>query len=331
MPTQSTEYQTGFADPIRPFGERLLASAEQATNRPYQQYMGGDVAARIAAFTPMQQQAFAGAAGMQPAAQLGTATGMAERAGLGALSTQYNPYATGQWAQQAGSYMSPYMQNVVDIQQREAQRQADIAGQSQQAGATQAGAFGGSRDAIMRAEAARNLALQKGDIQAQGLQNAYQSGLGQFNTEQQLREQSRQYGAGLGMQGYQTALQGAGQLGQLGQQQFGQGMDINRLQQQYGTQQQQQAQNVLGTQYQDWLNAQNYPYKQLGFMSDIIRGAPLAKTGETTYTPPPSFLNTVAGLGAVGYGMTQPKMARGGHVNSAGLVDLALKRMKERA
>lgn len=317
MATQNIEYQTGFADPIKPFGERLLASAEQATNRGYEPYMGGDMAYRIAQFQDLQKQAFGGAGSMQGAPQIGTATDMAKSAGLGALGTQYNPYATGQWAQQAGSYMSPYMQNVVDIQQREAQRQADIAGQNQQAGATQAGAFGGSRDAIMRSEAARNLALQKGDIQAQGLQNAYQSGLGQFNTEQQLREQSRQYGAGLGMQGYQTALQGAGQLGQLGQTQFGQGMDINKLQQQYGTQQQQQAQNLLGTQYQDWQNQQNYPYKQLGFMSDIVRGAPLAQTGATSYTSPPSALNQVAGLGTALYGAsTAPKMAKGGQVKS---------------
>jgi hypothetical protein len=61
------------------------------------------------------------------------------------------------------------MQNVVDVQQREAQRQADIAGTQRNAQAVQAGAFGGSRQAIMDAEAARNLSLQKGDIQATGL------------------------------------------------------------------------------------------------------------------------------------------------------------------
>jgi hypothetical protein len=90
----------------------------------------------------------------------------------------------------AQAYMSPYMQNVVDIQQREAQRQADIAGTKRGAGAAQAGAFGGSRQAIENAEAARNLATQKGDIQAQGLQAAYQSAQGQFNAEQQAALQA---------------------------------------------------------------------------------------------------------------------------------------------
>ena len=90
----------------------------------------------------------------------------------------------------AQAYMSPYMQNVVDIQQREAQRQADIAGTKRGSQFAQAGAFGGSRQAIENAEAARNLATQKGDIQAQGLQSAYQQAQQQFNTEQQAQLQA---------------------------------------------------------------------------------------------------------------------------------------------
>ena len=122
----------------------------------------------------------------------------------------------------AASYMSPYMQNVVDIQQREAQRQADIAGTRQQAAATQSGAFGGGRDAIMRAEAARNLALQKGDIQAQGQQAAYQQAQQQFNAEQ-----------GYGLQG-QIANQQAG-LTQ-GQQNLGANLGVQQLGVQTGLQ-----------------------------------------------------------------------------------------------
>lgn len=122
----------------------------------------------------------------------------------------------------AASYMSPYMQNVVDIQQREAQRQADIAGTRQQAAATQSGAFGGGRDAIMRAEAARNLALQKGDIQAQGQQAAYQQAQQQFNAEQ-----------GYGLQG-QIANQQAGLA--TGQQNLGANLGVQQLGTQTGLQ-----------------------------------------------------------------------------------------------
>lgn len=87
----------------------------------------------------------------------------------------------------AADYMSPYMQRVVEMQKREAGRQSDIQGQQQAAQAVSAGAFGGGRDAIMRAERERNLAQQMGDIQATGSQAAYQQAMQQFNAEQQAR------------------------------------------------------------------------------------------------------------------------------------------------
>jgi hypothetical protein len=98
------------------------------------------------------------------------------------------------WIDQGTSeaYMSPYMQNVVDIQKREANR--DYAKQLQELNkqATAAGAYGGSRQAIERSEAARNQAMRLGDIEAQGLEKAYQSGMGQFSAEQGLGLQAGQ-------------------------------------------------------------------------------------------------------------------------------------------
>jgi hypothetical protein len=230
-------------------------------------------------------------------------------------------------------FMTPYMQDVVNIEKREAQRQADIASTARGQKYARAGAFGGARQAIENAEAQRNLGMQMGDIQSRGLQSAFQQAQQQFNQEQaarqaaaQLREQSRQYGAGLGLQGLQTALQSAQQLGNLGQTEFGQNLAINQLQSQYGQQQQQQMQNILGAQYQDFLNYQNYPYKQLGFMSDIIRGVPLTQTGSSVYQAPPTTMQnlTSAGLAAAGLGKL---FAEGGHVKNekgAGLGALAL-------
>ena len=540
-PSQVIEYQTGIAPQLAPYAENMLGQAQALTDtsqNPYMQYMGD----KFAQFTPLQQQAFQGAQGMQAAPELAQASGIAGLASQAAMNygtyqpasvenayaaTQaYNPmdtknaYAATQaynpnsttnaynatqaytptafnayLAQnpnlqqyqmgnassvnsssfnqpgRAQSFMSPYMQNVVDVQTREAQRNADIAGQTRQSQQTAQGAFGGSRGAIMDAEAARNLAQQKGDIQATGLQAAYQSGMGQFNTEQnaslqaqmanqqaginvgsqnlnamlgvqqlgssqnmqaqlanqqamqaaqqqaeqskqfgagqamtnaqqqaqygqaaqaqaeqakqfsasnaltnaqmqaqygqaaqaqaeqarqfsanqamtnaqqqaqygqaaqQLAEQSRQYGAGLGLQGIQTALTGAGQLGTLGQNAYNQNMGINQLQQQYGAQQQQQVQNVLGSQYQDYLNNQNYPYKQLGFMSDMLKGLPLSQTSSTMYQAAPSTMSQVAGLGTAAYGLSKMAgAAKGGSTKDirkrgAGLAELALARM----
>jgi hypothetical protein len=161
------------------------------------------------------------------------------------------------------------MQNVVDMQMASARRQDDISRQARQAQAVGAGAFGGSRQAIQEAEANRALGSQLGNIQAQGLQGAFSNAQNQFNTEQQSRAQA----AGIGLQGLNTGLQSASTLGQLGQNQYGQETGIAQLQQQFGAGQQAQTQNILNAQQQDFLNAQNYPYKQLSYMSDMLRGA----------------------------------------------------------
>ena len=301
-PTSTTNTTTSIPDYAKPYVEKMLGQTEALSGTPYQTYDRE----RIAGFTPMQQQAFQGAQGMQTSGLTGLGGRLAGAATMGALGTNYDPYATGQFGgDQAQQYMSPYMQNVVDIQQREAQRQGDIAGTQLASQATKAGAFGGGRQAIMQAEAARNLAQQKGDIQAKGLQSSYEQAQAQFNKDQQLREQSRQYGAGLGLQGLQTALQGAGQMGALGQQQFGQGMDINKLQAGYGGQQQQQEQNIMSQQYQDFLNQQNYPYKQLGFMSDMLRGLPLSQSSSRMYEQPASLMSQAGSLGLGAYGVSQ--------------------------
>ena len=371
--SQVTQNQVGFAPEVAPYAQNLLGTAaglaytyqkDPSGNvmkddkglpiisgfQPYQQYQGE----RVAQFSPLQRQSFEGAQNMQPAYQLQGASGLAGLAGQQALNTQYNPlnyqsqsitgggggdigvgYGDGAGGSQnpLQQYMSPYMQNVVQRQQQDASRQAAIAGQTQQAQAARSGAFGGSGDYLMRAQAAGNLARQKGDIMATGMQNAYSQALQQFNTEQQARqqaaqlgEQSRQYGAGLGLQGLQTAMTGANTLNAIGQNQYSQSMDINKLQNTYGGQQQQQMNTILGNQYQDFLNAQNQPYKQLGFMSDIIRGAPLSQQGSTVYTAPPSTAQTVASLGLGAAGISK-LFAKGGHVRSSGLGGLALNKL----
>lgn len=133
---------------------------------------------------------------------------------------------------------------------------------------------------------------------------------------QQLAEQSRQYGAGYGLQGLQTALSGAGQLGNLGQTQYGQLMGINQLQQQTGAQQQALRQQGLSQAYQDFLNEQNYPYKQLGFMSDMIRGLPLGQQStQQMYAAPSSMMGQLGGIGMGLYGMSRMGgFAEGGEV-----------------
>ena len=338
-PTQIQQTQYGFAPEIAPYAQTMLGQAAALTDtemNPYMQYQGE----RVAQFSPLQNQSYENAALMQTQPQLQDATALAGQAGLGALNTQYTfkpsdfgaafGAATTRDAQgnvTGNTMMNPYMQGVVERQQQDAQRQAAIAGQAQQAQAARSGAFGGSGDYLMRAQAAGNLARQKGDIQATGLQNAYNQAMGQYNAQNQLNAQQQQFGAGLGLQGLQAANQSAQNLGALGNLQYQQNMGINALQNQYGLQQQAQMQKDIDTKYGDFLNYQNYPYKQLGFMSDIIRGAPLTQTGSSVYQAPPSTAQTIASLGLGAAGISKiAGMAEGGmaYSNGGGLGALAL-------
>jgi hypothetical protein len=120
-------------------------------------------------------------------------------------------------------------------------------------------------------------------------------------------------------------MTGANTLGQLGQQQYQQNMGINAIQNQYGLQQQAQVQQDLTNKYQDFLGAQNYPYKNLSFMSDIIRGVPLTQTGSSVYQAPPSTMQNITALGLGAAGISK-LMAGGGmaYSNGGGIGALAL-------
>jgi len=337
-PTTVQQNQYGFAPEVAEYAQNMLGQTAALTDtetNPYMQYQGE----RVAQFSPLQNQSYQNAALMQTAPQLQDATALTGLAGLGALNTQYTFNPSSFNAAAAQNMMNPYMQNVVERQQQDATRQAAIAGQAQQAQAARSGAFGGSGDYLMRGQAAGNLARQKGDIQAKGLQDAYNQAMQQFNTQNQLNAQQQQFGAGLGLQGLQAANQSAQNLGTLGNMQYQQNMGVNALQNQYGLQQQAQQQKDVDVKYQDFLNYQNFPYKQLGFMSDMLRGAPLSQTGTSLYQAPPSNVQNIAslGLGAAGIsklanmangGLTQ-SMANGGmaYANGGGIGALALNRL----
>lgn len=234
-PADTTQTQTSeLPEWARGYAKDVLAKGQALTDisqNPYQTY-GGE---RTAGFSNLQKQAFAGA-GPQ-----------------GYQAT-------------VGQYMSPYLENVLQNQIASANRQYDITGMQQRAGATQAGAFGGGRDAIMRMEneRARQSAIQ--GMVAKGYQDAFTGATQQYNT---------------GLQQLQTL----------------------------GGQQQAQRQKELDIPYQEFLNEQNYPYRQLSYMSDLIRGTPLGmQSSNQVYQAPPSTISQIAGLGLTGaaaYGMAK--------------------------
>jgi hypothetical protein len=192
------------------------------------------------------------------------------------------------------------------FQQAAQQFGADRAAQMQAAMANQQAGLTTGQQNLQALLGIQQLGAQTG-LQSQQLNQAaqlqaQQQALGQNQAAQQAMEQSRQFGAGLGMQGLQQQLAAAGTLGQLGQTQFNQQQMAAQAQQQAGSQLQGLEQQRLEQQYQDYIARQRYPYSQLGFISDIIRGVPATAASQQIYQAAPSPLNTVAGLGAMYYG-----------------------------
>jgi hypothetical protein len=282
--------QTTIPEYAKPYAEKMLGKSEALTESPYQTY-GGQ---RMAASTPEQQAARQSVAGMQQPGQFAAGTGLAAAGGLGALGAgqQYMNMATDPGAQQA--FMSPYMQNVVDLQKQEAIRDAQKGQLAQNLGAARQGTYGGARQLLAGTERERNLQQNLANIQATGAQKAYEQAM-----------QGMQFGTTAGIQGGQAATQAGATLGQLGIGQQQAGIDLAKAQEAFGAMGQAEQQKALDLQYQDFLQQQQYPYKQLGFMSDILRGsANLAATGgKTVYEPPPSLASQVGGLGLAGLGV----------------------------
>jgi len=304
-PASQTVTQTSIPEYARPYVETMLGKSEALTDinqNPYQAY-GGQ---RIAGFNPTQERAFQNITNQQVAGQVGAGTAMAGAAGLGSLGAgaDYRNMATNPNA--TAAYMSPYMQNVVDVQKNEALRDAQMRNIGANLGAARQGTYGGARQVLAEQERNRNLQQQMANIQATGTQNAFQAA-----------QQAQQFGTTAGLQGYGQALQGAGALGQLGQTQFGQQQAINQGLQNVGAVQQAQAQQGLDLAYQDFLKQRNYPYQQLAFMSDMTRGIPLSQAAQQVYTAPPSAASQLGGLGmsALGiYGMSGGFKAKGGQI-----------------
>ena len=98
----------------------------------------------------------------------------------GTTAQTYNPL---NYEENISRFMSPYQQNVTDIQKREAARQSDIMGKGIGDQATSQGGLGGYREAIQQSERERNLSQQMDDIQARGSQAAFESAQQQLERE----------------------------------------------------------------------------------------------------------------------------------------------------
>ena len=203
--------------------------------------------------------------------------------------------------------MSPFQQAVTDIAKREAAKEADIYDQRLKAQAAGTGGFGGSRQAILEAQAAADLGARLSDIQTKGSQAAYQDAVRAAEAQRARQAAGAQaagglsqlYG-GLGQQALGQAYREAGYLSGIGEAQRG-------LQQQRAD-----------LAYQEFMKQQQYPQQQLQQFSSLVQGFPLAVPA---FQPQPStfqqFVGGATALGGLGRGLGF--FNQGGGISSVGL------------
>jgi len=317
----------------KPYFERNIAKAEAEFSKPFTGYTGeriagvnpdiaqsrnmvrGTVGSGIPGLDTAQNYT---AAGMQTAAELGQ-YGPSQFSEFG--YTQPQTFTGGAVSQ----YMSPYQQNVTDVQKDQAIRDFNRAQGARNAKAVGAGAFGGSRQAVQEGLAQEGLLDRMASIQATGDQKAFEAASKQFGadrvaqmTAEQRRaaelgrvqtgaEAARQFGAGQGLAALSAGQGLTENLTRLGELERQTGIQDAQLLEGVGAAERNEEQARLDLDYQNFLEQQGFTREQIGNMTGILGGMPIAATGTTTYqgtqtTPSqePSPFSQVVGAGLSG-------------------------------
>ena len=264
MAVSTTRVENILPEQQQKFIDDLLADTRTVATQPVD---FPDI--QVAGLTPLQQAAIqrgmAGVGSFQPLLQAGS-----DILGMGVSALM--PGAS-------DAFMNPFVDQVIDQNLRDVQRQGDIARQQIANQAVTAGAFGGSREAIANQELQRNLAdtfaRQSAGLRAQ----AFESAQDRAQKASELFTKAGIATAGLGEAAQAANLRDVQLLSGL------------------GAQEQQQQQAELDALRQTSLQQQFEPFQRLSFMSDIFRGVPSQQTTLTTKTAPdPSRLSQIGGL-----------------------------------
>jgi hypothetical protein len=268
---------------VGPYVTDLLGRGRAAASQPYTAYTGP-----LTAGTPeVQQQAYTGIAGLSAPTTMGAYTPTMGAYTPGSFTADLeNPITvadplgtvgedgtmpTRQLNTVADQYMNPYLQSALQPQINEINRQKDISRMANAERLTSAGAYGGSRQAIMDAELDRNALQQVADVTGTGYATAYDKGLAQFNKEQDVQrlaqELSNKYG--FDVFGAQERA-GIAQRGILGE-----GMKAD---------------------YGQFIEERDYPLKSAQYMHSLLQELPL-ETQQQVYAAPSAVSS---GLGTAG-------------------------------
>jgi hypothetical protein len=230
----------------------MLGKGQALSETPYQAYMGP----LTAGASSLQNQAFQGVAGLALPQNMGAFT-----------PGSFTSTGTAQ------QYMNPYLMASLNPQLDEARRQAQITRMGDAARLTKAGAYGGSRQAIMESELNRNLMGKQAEITGQGYKTAYDVGQQQFNTEQQRQQEAQNQANQYGL----TALGRQAELGGVQRGIEGEG---------------------IAADYGQFKEERDYPYKQVQYQQSLLQGMPLA-TQSYSYQQPSAISNIAGTAGGI--------------------------------
>lgn len=248
--------------------EDLYGTSKQIAKQPFVPYTGK----RVAGFSPDQLRAFQATRGMFEAGQ--------QYDPLGTLSQLGQQPTPGLLQADIGAYQSPYQQQVIDQTMADIQRQSDIAQQLAQSRAIKAGAFGGSRSALLETEATRPYIEQQARTSAALRQAGFEQAqrAAESDIERQMRD--RQFQAGIQQNLLGEQYRSLGLLGGI------------------GGQQQLLQQRVLDVPYGEFQRALQYPQQQFGLLSQAVRGTP--SFGQTEGYQPSSLEGVTTALNILG-------------------------------
>ncbi|MGY8757634.1 MAG: hypothetical protein ACKVLC_09720 [Phycisphaerales bacterium] len=250
---QETGRESSLSNWAGPYVTSMLGKGAALSNENYQGYSGPLTAGQ----SNLQNQAFQGIAGLTvPTEQMGN----------------YQPQSFTQEGT-AQQYMNPYVNAALQPQLDELRRQSEMSRVQQAGRLTQAGAYGGSRQALADVELSRAMLANMANVTGQGYNQAYQQAQGQFNTEQQQGQQSQNFANQFGLQGLANQIQ-AGQLQRNIEQE---GITADRLQ---------------------FEEERDFPYKQVQYQQSLLQGLPIAAQSYN-YAQPSALSDFLSGSGGV--------------------------------
>ena len=289
-PAAGTSSQSTLSDWAGPYVTNMLGQANAVAEQPYSVYQGpmtageSDLQSKVFSglgnltFPSQLGQTFSSGTAYTPPAMsqgtfanqpIGTGAGAPMGGGIAGLGngTTGTTGATGSTPPPLGvasQYMNPYLQSVLQPQLEELRRQSQINMQPSMAKMTQAGGFGGGRQAIMESEANRNLLQAQNQAIGTGYSNAYDKAMGQFNTEQ------------------------------------GQAKTLADIMGQAGAQQRGIEQEGITADYNEFLAQRDYPQKMLQFQQSMLQGLPISTVSTTpaSQTGLGALQSTVGTLGS---------------------------------